>query len=245
MPARSGSGGNSRSGWRDSGGSWPAEVTRPSSVTAQSGAISTLPGRRPVAPARNFRCRRPAFVATLSPMRTMARQLNARRTGSRGSATARLLAAAGLVALLGGMLAIIMSAREDDAVPPAAVKTTAATPATKPVGQATPCCDRDQGHRRRRLRPRGRQVRERRRRPARDRRQREDGVEDRALPLDVPQVRRRPRARRRQAGEGVARRRHDGDPGLRGAGAGRQLARPARSAPCRDRRRRPRERPSR
>ena len=62
----------------------------------------------------------------------MARQLNARRTGSRGSATARLLAAAGLVALLGGMLAIIMSASEDDAVPPAAVKTTAATPATKP-----------------------------------------------------------------------------------------------------------------
>ena len=33
-------------------------------------------------------------------MRTMARRLNARRTGSRGSATARLLAGAGLVALL-------------------------------------------------------------------------------------------------------------------------------------------------
>ena len=68
----------------------------------------------------------------------MARQLNARRTGSRGSATARVLAAAGLVALLGGMLAIIMSASEDDAAPPAAVKTTAATPATKPVVKPPP-----------------------------------------------------------------------------------------------------------
>ena len=67
----------------------------------------------------------------------MARQLNARRTGSRGSATARLLAAAALVALLGGMLAVIMSAREDD-VPPAAVKTTAVTPATKPVVKPPP-----------------------------------------------------------------------------------------------------------
>ena len=67
----------------------------------------------------------------------MARQLNTRRTGSRGSATARLLAAAALVALLGGMLAVIMSAREDD-VPPAAVKTTAVTPATKPVVKPPP-----------------------------------------------------------------------------------------------------------
>lgn len=67
----------------------------------------------------------------------MARQLNARRTGSRGSATARLLAAAALVALLGGMLAIIMSAREDD-VPPAAVKTTAVPPAAKPVVKPPP-----------------------------------------------------------------------------------------------------------
>ncbi len=63
----------------------------------------------------------------------MARQLDARRTGSRGSATARLLAAAGLVALLGGMLAIIMSAREDDAAQPAAVKTTPVSAVTKPV----------------------------------------------------------------------------------------------------------------
>ncbi len=68
----------------------------------------------------------------------MARQLDARRTGSRGSATARLLAAAGLVALLGGMLAIIMSAREDDAARPAAVKTTAATPVTKPAVKPPP-----------------------------------------------------------------------------------------------------------
>ena len=83
----------------------------------------------------------------------------------------------------------------------------------KARGQATPCCDRDQGHRRRRVRPRGRQVGERGGRPARDRRQREDRVEDRALPLDFPQVRGRPRTRRGQAGESVARRRDDGDPG--------------------------------
>jgi len=65
----------------------------------------------------------------------MARQLGTRRTGSRGSATARLLAAAGLVALLGGMLAIIMSAREDDVAQPAAVKTTAVKPVKKPVAK--------------------------------------------------------------------------------------------------------------
>ncbi len=68
----------------------------------------------------------------------MARHLGTRRTGSRGSATNRLLAAAGLVALLGGMLAIVMSAREDDTAQPAAVKTTAATPVTKPVVKPPP-----------------------------------------------------------------------------------------------------------
>jgi hypothetical protein len=68
----------------------------------------------------------------------MARRLNARGTGARGSATARLLAAAGLVALLGGMLAIVMSAREDDAASPAAVKTTEVTPVTKPVVKPPP-----------------------------------------------------------------------------------------------------------
>ena len=66
-------------------------------------------------------------------MMAMARQLNPRRTGSRGSGGTRLLAAAALVALLGGMLVIIMSAREDDAVTPTAVKTTTPTPVTKPV----------------------------------------------------------------------------------------------------------------
>jgi hypothetical protein len=63
----------------------------------------------------------------------MARQLNPRRTGSRRSATTRLLAAVGLVALLGGMLLIVMSAGEDNAATPTAVKTAPTKQVRKPV----------------------------------------------------------------------------------------------------------------
>ena len=65
-------------------------------------------------------------------MMAMARQLNSRRTGSRGSGGTRLLAAAALAALLGGMLVIVMSAREDH-VTQAPVKTPTPPPVTKPV----------------------------------------------------------------------------------------------------------------
>jgi len=66
-------------------------------------------------------------------MMAMARQLNPRRTGSRRSATTRLLAAVGLVALLGGMLWIVMSAREDNAATPTTVKSTPAKQVKNPV----------------------------------------------------------------------------------------------------------------
>ena len=47
----------------------------------------------------------------------------------------RLLAAAGMVALLGGMTYIVLSAGESNSGQPAAVKTTGATPSPKPVAK--------------------------------------------------------------------------------------------------------------
>ncbi len=140
------------------------------------------------------------------------------------NATTRFLAAAGLVALLGGMAFIVMGETGDDGGDHGRSRDDDDRDPSPPPVKKPPRADQDRRHRGRRLRPGGRPVRERRRRQARDRRQRHDGLEDRALPDDVQQVGRRPRARRRQAGEGVARRRHDRDAGLRRPGAGREFA---------------------
>jgi hypothetical protein len=62
-----------------------------------------------------------------------ARQIGSRRPARKSAGTTRLLAAAGLIALLGGMLAIVASAREDDKATPVVAKTTVAAPKPKPV----------------------------------------------------------------------------------------------------------------
>jgi hypothetical protein len=66
-------------------------------------------------------------------MMTMPRELNTRRPATGPATTTRVLAAAALVALLGGMVFIVHSAREKTNEPPAATQATEATPRPKPV----------------------------------------------------------------------------------------------------------------
>ena len=136
----------------------------------------------------------------------------------------RLLAALGLVALLGGMAVVVLASREGSTEQTAAPTTTRAAPAETEVEAQAGGAGQDRRHRSRSLRSGRRPLRERQRRRTRHRRDRLDGLEDRALPQYLPQGRRRARPRRGQAGSGSAGRRHDRDPGLQRAGPGRRLA---------------------
>src|SRR4051794_32034283 len=62
-----------------------------------------------------------------------ARQIGSRRPARKSAGTTRLLAAAGVIALLGGVLAIVASAREGDKATPVVAKTTVAAPKPRPV----------------------------------------------------------------------------------------------------------------
>jgi hypothetical protein len=74
-----------------------------------------------------------AFRRHTVTMMTMPRELDRRRPGTGSATTTRVLAAVGLIALLGGMLYIVHTARETSDAPSVPARTTAATPPPKPV----------------------------------------------------------------------------------------------------------------
>lgn len=66
-------------------------------------------------------------------MMTVPRELQTRRRGTGSATTTRAFAAVGLIALLGGILYIVHSARETSVAPSVPAQTKAATPPRKPV----------------------------------------------------------------------------------------------------------------